>query len=97
MKQICESVCVCLCVFINGSLCTQDALPTLQEVSPAAAAAPVSQYACQRRTSAENNNKIFTVRKLFHLFLDTISLCRKITSALIERLARFTHQHNKTH
>ncbi|XP_053188991.1 DNA nucleotidylexotransferase [Scomber japonicus] len=38
----------------------QDTLPTLPEGSPPTAVATVSQYACQRRTTIENNNKIFT-------------------------------------
>nr|WKN12670.1 Tdt [Cryptopsaras couesii] len=35
-------------------------LPALREDFPPTAEAAVSQYACQRRTTTENNNKIFT-------------------------------------
>ncbi|XP_042358609.1 DNA nucleotidylexotransferase isoform X2 [Plectropomus leopardus] len=38
----------------------QDTLPTLPEGSSATPVTTVSQYACQRRTTIENNNKIFT-------------------------------------
>ncbi|XP_076599729.1 DNA nucleotidylexotransferase [Chaetodon auriga] len=38
----------------------QDTLPTLPEGTTPTAVATVSQYACQRRTTMENNNKIFT-------------------------------------
>ncbi|XP_041803320.1 DNA nucleotidylexotransferase [Chelmon rostratus] len=38
----------------------QDTEPTLPEGATPTAAATVSQYACQRRTTTENNNKIFT-------------------------------------
>uniref|UniRef100_A0A8C4F1S3 DNA-directed DNA/RNA polymerase mu n=1 Tax=Dicentrarchus labrax TaxID=13489 RepID=A0A8C4F1S3_DICLA len=38
----------------------QDTLPTLPEGPTPTAVATVSQYACQRRTTTENNNKIFT-------------------------------------
>lgn len=54
-----------MCVFIvSGYFCTQD--PPSQEGSAPTAVATVSQYACQRRTTTENNNKIFTVRN-YHL------------------------------
>lgn len=54
--------------------CTQDTLPTVPEGSPPTPVATVSQYACQRRTTTENNNKIFTVRNLSNLTLDTTEL-----------------------
>ncbi|XP_049456426.1 DNA nucleotidylexotransferase [Epinephelus fuscoguttatus] len=38
----------------------QDTLPTLPEGSTPTPVATVSQYACQRRTTTENNNKILT-------------------------------------
>nr|XP_061794354.1 DNA nucleotidylexotransferase-like [Nerophis lumbriciformis] len=38
----------------------QDALPALQIESALAPVAMISQYACQRRTSTDNKNKIFT-------------------------------------
>ncbi|XP_040906002.1 DNA nucleotidylexotransferase [Toxotes jaculatrix] len=38
----------------------QDILPTLPEGSSPTPVDTVSQYACQRRTTTENNNKIFT-------------------------------------
>ncbi|KAG7999920.1 DNA nucleotidylexotransferase, partial [Nibea albiflora] len=38
----------------------QDSLPTLPGGSTPTAVATVSQYACQRRTTTENNNKIIT-------------------------------------
>ncbi|KAM7385141.1 hypothetical protein PAMP_001237 [Pampus punctatissimus] len=38
----------------------QDTLPTLPEGSTPTPVAAVSPYACQRRTTIENNNKIFT-------------------------------------
>ncbi|XP_070772340.1 DNA nucleotidylexotransferase [Enoplosus armatus] len=38
----------------------QDTLPTSPKGSTPTPAATVSQYACQRRTTTENNNKVFT-------------------------------------
>uniref|UniRef100_A0A3P8S8J3 DNA nucleotidylexotransferase n=1 Tax=Amphiprion percula TaxID=161767 RepID=A0A3P8S8J3_AMPPE len=38
----------------------QDTLPTMAEATTPTPVATVSQYACQRQTTTENNNKIFT-------------------------------------
>lgn len=100
-------LCVCVCLWISGYFCTQDTLPTLPECSTPTPVARVSQYACQRRTTTENNNKIFTVRNSYLTLLwtqlhvhprEAVNLtlqCKKvpvICSALIGWLARFTHQ-----
>ncbi|XP_045926028.1 DNA nucleotidylexotransferase [Micropterus dolomieu] len=47
-------------VAVETRHCIQDTLPTLPEDSPPTPVASVSPYACQRRTTTENNNKIFT-------------------------------------
>lgn len=57
--------------------CTQDILP---EAPKAAPVNKVSQYACQRRTTTENYNKIFTVRNslnalTFSHLRPTVLLC----------------------
>lgn len=52
-------------------LCTQDTLPAIPEGG--APAAEVSQYACQRRTTTDNYNVIFTVRS--SSFTSSLNLC----------------------
>ncbi|XP_071766585.2 DNA nucleotidylexotransferase [Centroberyx gerrardi] len=47
-------------VAVETRHCIQDTLPTLSEGSTPTPVATVSQYACQRRTTTENNNKILT-------------------------------------
>lgn len=59
------TVCGCVCSQVSGYFCTQDTLPTMPEGSTPTPVAAVSQYACQRRTTTENNNKIFTVRNCY--------------------------------
>lgn len=55
------------CLWVSACFCTQDAPPAF----PGGSTPRVSQYACQRRTTTENNNKIFTVRKCFLTLLHT--------------------------
>lgn len=58
---------VCDCVHDSPVLffCTQETLPASPEATTPTPVSTVSQYACQRRTTTQNNNKIFTVGKCF--------------------------------
>ncbi|XP_041722248.2 DNA nucleotidylexotransferase-like [Coregonus clupeaformis] len=47
-------------VTVETRHCIQDTSSTVTDCSPPTAVANVSQYACQRRTTTENHNKIFT-------------------------------------
>uniref|UniRef100_A0A667ZV62 DNA-directed DNA/RNA polymerase mu n=1 Tax=Myripristis murdjan TaxID=586833 RepID=A0A667ZV62_9TELE len=47
-------------VAVETKHCIQDTLPRLPEGSTPTPVATVSQYACKRRTTTQNNNKIFT-------------------------------------
>uniref|UniRef100_A0A669CR47 DNA-directed DNA/RNA polymerase mu n=1 Tax=Oreochromis niloticus TaxID=8128 RepID=A0A669CR47_ORENI len=53
---------VCDCVHDSPVLffCTQETLPASPEATTPTPVSTVSQYACQRRTTTQNNNKIFT-------------------------------------
>uniref|UniRef100_A0A4W5RPI0 BRCT domain-containing protein n=1 Tax=Hucho hucho TaxID=62062 RepID=A0A4W5RPI0_9TELE len=70
-------------VTVETRHCIPDTSSTVTECSPSTAAANVSQYACQRRTTTENHNKIFTVRKnniYNHTLLNFMSLPKSLLS-----------------
>lgn len=77
-------LCVCVCVLshVPGYFCAQETVPTPPEGSAPTAQAVVSQYACQRRTTTENNNKIFTVRHSYLTSFWTLRLPLWLTFAV---------------
>lgn len=74
-------LCFCLWLCISDHLCTQDIKPA--DGCKPRTVATVSQYACQRRTTTQNHNTIFTVRSRFlNLTVDkTALLCPAVVPA----------------